>query len=306
MSPVVVLNPGAGTARRNLQQVRAAIADTPLLSGAEIVASRGWEHGREVALRAARGGAKLLVAAGGDGTVNSVVNGLMGFEGPRPLLGVLPLGTGNDLARSIGMPSDLYRALEELERRIVRWTDVLRVTRGDDVRYCANVSAGGFSGRVDSDLSDETKESWGPLAYLRTALAKMTELERYDVRFEVDGAGEPLVLPAINVVVANARHAAAGIPVAPAALLDDGAMDVVVLPPLRLGRLAVLVARLAAGRHLDDEAVTTFRAGRLRISSRPPMPFNVDGELIGGTPVSFEALPRSLPVLVGRERPRAL
>lgn len=305
MSTVVVLNPGASKARRDLQRVRAALADSSLLAGAEVETTRGWEDGREIAERAARGGARLVVAAGGDGTVNSVVNGLMEVQGPRPVLGVLPLGTGNDLARSLGIPARLGPALEELERRIVREMDLLYVEQADG-RYCANVSAAGFSGRVDEELSGDTKESWGPLAYLRTAVGEMSELEAWEVVMEIDGGEEILETRAINVVVANARYAAAGVPVAPEALLDDGVMDVVVVMPASLPKLAMVAARMAAGRHLDHELVRAFRARTLRVSAEPEMSFNVDGELIGSGTTRFSVLRREIPVLVGAERPPAL
>lgn len=302
---VVVLNPSASSARRDLHGVRAAIAESTLLCGAEIVTSDGWDEGRRVAARAARDGCRLVVAAGGDGTVNSVVSGLMEPDRPRPVLGVLPLGTGNDLARSLGIPGGVRRALRELERMIVREMDVIRVVQ-DGTRYCANVSAGGFGGRVDERLTHEAKESWGPLAYLRTAVGNLPEMETYETVIEIDGGREVLEIPAFNVVVANARYAAAGVPVAPDALLDDGAMDVVVLASAALPRLGMAVARMAAGRHLDHELVTAFRARSVRIESEPEMWFNVDGELIGCGTTRFDVVAGALPVLVGADRPRAL
>lgn len=281
------------------------MAESPLFRGSEVVTSGGWDEGRRIAADAARAGCRLVVAAGGDGTVNSVVNGLMEVDAPRPALGVLPVGTGNDLARSLGIPRGVHRAVEELERRIVREMDVLRVVQGE-LRYCANVSAGGFSGRVDESLTDETKESWGPLAYLRTAVGELREMETYEAVLEIDGGREVLELSAMNVVVANARYAAAGVPVAPDALLDDGALDVVVLASAALPRLGIAVARMAAGRHLEHELVTAFRAASVAVTSEPDMWFNVDGELLGRGPTRFDVLPGALPVLVGADRPRAL
>ena len=305
MSTVVVLNPDASQARRDLQRVRAALADSPLLAGGRVIPCQGWEGGREAAEEAARSGARLVVAAGGDGTVNSVVNGIMAGDGRRPVLGVLPLGTGNDLARTLGIPADLDDALEVLERRIVRRMDVLR-SEGDGGRYCANVSAAGFSGQVDEDVSDESKESWGPLAYLRSALANAAELRTYDVVVEIDGGEEIVEASAVNLVVANGRYAGGGVPVAPDAKLDDGFADVVVLEAGPIPTLGLVVARMAAGRHREHELVRVVRGRRVRISSTPAMPFNVDGELVGSGAIEFEVLRRELPVLVGRDRPPAV
>lgn len=305
MSILVVLNPEASQARRDLQGIRGALADSRLFSGAEVVTSSAWEEGRRAASAAAREGCRMVVAVGGDGTVNSVVNGLMDAEGPRPVLAVIPLGTGNDLARSLGIPAELHPALEELERRIVREMDVLRVTQ-DDVRYCANVSAGGFSGRVDEDVTGEAKESWGPLAYLRTALAHLPDLVPYDAVLEIDDGQETMEASVFNVVAANARHAAAGVPVAPRALLYDGLMDVVVVGAGPLPKLAMITAQMAAGRHMDHELLTSFRARSLRVSSEPDMWYSVDGELVGSGSTRFDVVPRALPVLVGMNRPSTI
>lgn len=306
MSPRVVLNPDASRARRRLNAVRAAIADCRLLADSEIRVAENWEDGRTLARLAAAEGHRLVVAAGGDGTVNSVVHGLMEADSPRPVLGILPLGTGNDLARSLGIPRNVSEALEELERRVVRDMDVLEV-RGDGVaRYCSNVSSGGFSGRVDEELTEDAKDSWGPLAYLKTAVGRATDLERYSAILEVDGGREKLEREVTNVTVANARYAAGGVRVAPDAVLDDGCMDVIVVAAAPLAQLGAVAARLAAGRHLDHELVSTFRARELAIASDPPMSFNVDGEPIGRGGFRFRVLSRALPVLVGGRRPGTL
>lgn len=306
MSPRVVLNPEARGARRRLNAVRAAIADCRLLADSEIRIAEDWDEGRTLALRAAEEGHRLVVAAGGDGTVNSVVHGLMEAGPPRPVLGILPLGTGNDLARSLGIPRNVSEALEELERRVVREMDVLEV-RGDGVaRYCSNVASGGFSGRVDEELTDDTKDSWGPLAYLRTAVGRATDLETYSTTLVVDGGRERLEREVTNLAVANARYAAGGVRVAPDAVLDDGCMDVIVIGAGPLAQLGAVAARLAAGRHLDHELVSAFRARELTVASDPPMSFNVDGEPIGRGGFRFRVLPRALPVLVGEGRPGTL
>jgi len=303
MSSLVVLNPEASTARRSLHRVRAALADSALLRDMEVVPSTGWDEGRAAAAEAARGGFDLVVAAGGDGTVNSVLNGLMETEPPRPVLAVLPLGTGNDLARSLGIPGDLEGAMEELERRIVRKMDVIQVTL-EGVRYGANVCAGGFSGRAEEDLDDQTKESWGPLSYLRAALAHLPELASYEVTLAAED--ETVELSVLNLVVANARYAAAGVPVAPGARLDDGKLDVVAVSSAPLARVGIVVARMAAGRHLEHELVTFLRTPSLRVESTPEMAWNVDGELVGKGPARFEVLPGAVRVLVGGDRQGAI
>ncbi|MFW6199586.1 MAG: diacylglycerol/lipid kinase family protein [Gemmatimonadota bacterium] len=298
MDSLVVLNPDASGVKKNLTRIRGALADSSVLSAAHVEVHSNWEGGRDVAARAAEDGCGLVVAVGGDGTVNAVVNGLMSVEPPRPTLGVLPLGTGNDLARSLGISDGWEDALEILGEQNERDMDVFRVELGGRSRYGANVSAGGFSGQVDESLTHEDKERWGPLAYLKTALENVTRVQSYEAVLTADD-GEEREIAVCNIVVGNGRWAAGGLPVTPRARMDDGLLDVVVLSTGPVARLGMVAARMAAGRHLEHELVTTFRARALDVRSTPDMRFNVDGELLGAGDIRFEVEPKALRVLVG-------
>jgi diacylglycerol kinase (ATP) len=238
----------------------------------------------------------LIVSAGGDGTLNEVVNGIA-QGGCTAALGVLPLGTGNDFARTLGVPIDLDTAIERIMAGKIRATDLVRVT-SDCTRYFANVSSGGFSGMVDEKLTAEMKRTWGPLAYLRGAAAAFSELHGYATRVALDDA-EAFELDLYNVVVANGRYVAAGIPIAPEAELADGLLDIVFIPERGPAELAILAAQILVGKHLSSDAVIFHRAKKIAISSRPGMWFNVDGELIGNEPATFELLPGALQCVVG-------
>ncbi len=120
-----------------------------------------------LAREAADNGCGVLIAAGGDGTLNEVLNG-MAPHADRLQVGLLPLGTGNDFAKMLDLPEALDDCIDVLREGHVRPTDLVRVTT-DEVRYFINVSAGGFSGTVNEKMTPEIKESWGPLAYLRCA-----------------------------------------------------------------------------------------------------------------------------------------
>lgn len=270
-----------------------------------------------------------MVAAGGDGTVNGVVTGLAEV-GARCALGVLPVGTGNDLARSLGVPLDLEEALDVLDGATPVPMDLARLTRspgesgrvgggaaaedgvaakdgpagGDRARHWwfANASAGGMSGRVDDALTPEIKAAWGPLAYLRSALDVVSDPRSWNVRVDAgeEGSWEG---DALNVLVANGRTVAGGIPVAATARLDDGLLDVVVVRPAPLPALAAFASLCLVGKHLDHELVRHFRARRVEVGARPPMTFNVDGEPVGETPFRYEIRPGALRVLPGPEAP---
>lgn len=274
------------------------------LPGVDLVVCESPDETMRAASEAHQSGAELVVAAGGDGTVHLVANGLMAGGSTaqtRPALGVLPLGTGNDLARTLGVPIGLHpiEAIDALRRADRRTIDLIQVTHDDDsgaTDYAINVCAGGFSGTVDEVLTDELKSAWGPLAYLVGAVQALPQIEDYDTRISWDGGPEERIA-AYNVVVANGRTAGGGKPVAPRASLEDGLLDVVIVrADADLVRLA---ARVLAGDYLDDPDIVFNRAASVRVRSQPGMWFNVDGELRTNAPVTFTAVPGALRVCVG-------
>ncbi len=274
------------------------------LPGVDLVDCADPDETIDAAAEASHAGHDLVVAAGGDGTVHLVANGLMRAgetAATRPTLGVLPLGTGNDLARTLALPIGLhpFEAVDNLRRAERRHIDVIRVTHdGDDDQtdYAINVCAGGFSGTVDEIMTDDLKKTWGPLAYLVGAVKAMPELEDYDTHIAWDDGPDERVA-AYNVVVANARTAGGGKPVAPRANPEDGLLDVVVV---RAGAdITRLAARVLAGDYLDDPDIVYNRVSRLHVRSTPGMWFNVDGELRTNAPILFEAVPGALRICVG-------
>jgi diacylglycerol kinase (ATP) len=159
------------------------------------------------------------------------------------------------------------------------------------------MSAGGASGEVSNRVTTAIKNFWGPLAYLRAALETLPSIEPYDLRLTLD-SGEVVTLDALNLVVANARYIAAGVPVAPQADWGDGLLDVIVFAACKPTRLAMVTASVLAGTHLTEarHEVSFYRSTTLQVESVPPMPFNVDGELLSPQGVTFELLPHALEV----------
>jgi diacylglycerol kinase (ATP) len=237
-----------------------------------------------------------IVVAGGDGTLNEVINGIAGcFD--RIHVGIIPLGTGNDFARSLGLPATLKESIDVLLNGQLDSVDLVRA-QSEQLRYFANVSAGGFSGLVDEKLTPELKKTWGPLAYLRSAAAALPQLQGYGAIIELDGQRLDLVV--YNVVVANGRYVAGGLPIAPQADLHDGKLDVVLIESKPAADMALLAAQILMGKHLENAAVVHERAARVSVRSEPGMWFNVDGELVGNEPILFEAIPRALQVVVAK------
>ena len=290
----VIANPHAGTA--DVEALKLAVQRQ-----GEVTIHRTEQAGdaTRFARAALADGGDLVVAAGGDGTINEVVNGLAA-DFRRARLGIIPLGTGNDFARSINVPADLEAALDLLAAGAAQAVDVVRAT-SDRVRYFINVSAGGFSGLVDEKLTEDMKRTWGPLAYLRSAAAALPDLGAYhtSVVFDED---EPIDIQAFNIIIANAQFVAGGIPIAPTAVLDDGLLDVVIIPAASMAQLAILVPQILLGKYLDSELIGFRRARKLAVESQPGMWFNADGELVGNKPTRFEVLPQALQVIVGPQR----
>lgn len=294
MKTCIVVNPNAGS----VEETGALQERLASLPGTSIALTEKEGDAERIAREAVRSGVDLVVAAGGDGTLNEVVNGLAEDFG-RARLGLLPLGTGNDFARTINVPADLEASLAILQEGRTRATDVGRATFGGKCRHFINMAVGGFSPIV-SERADEAKERWGPLAYLRGAIGALPELSGFKATLRF-ADGERMEIETYNVVLSNGRFVAAGIPVAPHSILDDGLLDVLIAPVTTIPQLAVLVPQVLLGRHMESDLLVFRQTASVEIESDPPMMWNVDGEIIGDQPARFEVLPRALRVVVGPE-----
>lgn len=295
MKPYVIVNPAAGSVgdlHLRLKQLRQLGAHevrvTKLAGEAEILA-------RE----AIRAGSDYVIAAGGDGTLNEVINGIATARRTRQVrVGMVPLGTANDFARSTGLTGDIDANIDILRAKTTAAIDLVRMTSGHK-RYFVNASAGGFSGVVGEKLTPEIKSAWGPLAYLRSAAAALPELRAYRTTLIFDDA-EELVVDLYNVVVANGQFAGGGLPIAPEANLSDGLLDIVLVPKRAPAEMAVLTAEMLLGKHISSDSVTFRRAKKISVQSRPGMWFNADGEPVGNGPAVFQIIPRALDFVVSK------
>jgi diacylglycerol kinase (ATP) len=293
MRGIVILNPSAGSS-----DLLTSIEGRLVEAGFTLHETTGPGDALRTAQGAADRGFDLVVAAGGDGTITEVVGGLAA-SGSRACMGLLPLGTGNDLARTLAVPLDVTAALAVLLERRERAIDLIRAeVDGSAAGHAVNVAAGGFSGRVDEELTAEAKGRWGVLAYLFGAAKALPDLTGYNTTVTWDDH-ETEQVDALNIVVANGRSCAGGKMVAPLANPEDGLMDVVIVRSGSLVDLAGVAARLALGNYLDSDAVSLRRARSVSIFSDPPMLFNGDGELLPRGAVTFRVLPWALRVLVG-------
>lgn len=298
----MLLNPQAGGCDDPGELEARLTADLP---DARVESSGSADEAREIVEAGLDAGCATVVAVGGDGTVHSVLNAL-GPEFDRAALAILPLGTANDLARSLSVPLDLSEAVEAVAAGRTRRLDVVEVRAhgdggdGEDVRYFANVATGGFAGQVREDLDEDDKSRWGPLSYVRAGLEQMGDIDRWRVEMELEGepasVGGPQTI--VNVVVANGSRAGGNLPVAPDADPGDGLLDVVWIREGSTAELGALAAKMAAGHHLDEDRVETARARSVRVRTDPVMPFTADGEPFSSDDVEFRVLPGVLRLVV--------
>ena len=295
MKPYVIVNPVAGS----IVDLNVLLRQLRRLNAKEVRVTQRPGEAETLAREAVRAGSGYIIAAGGDGTLNEVINGV---ASPRPpfeiCVGIVPLGTANDFARSIGLMSEMDANINILRAKKTAPVDLGRMT-GGHTRYFVNASSGGFSSVVDEKLSSEIKSSWGPLAYLRSAAAALLELDAYCTTVIFDDA-ERLMIDLYNIIIANGRFVAAGLPIAPEANVSDGLLDVVLVPKRPAAEMALLIAEMLLGKHLSGGAVIFRRARKISVQSRPGMWFNADGELVGNEPSVFQVLPHALDFVVSK------
>jgi diacylglycerol kinase (ATP) len=242
----------------------------------------------------------LLIVAGGDGTINDVVNGLGRTGFPEDVtLGILPAGTGNDLAATLCIPEDPDLAEDVILHSRGRRLDVARVrSEGIGERFFINVATGGLGAEISSVNDEELKKRWGKLSYLRASLEVAKDFDVRELTLYLDG--ERREVEAVNVAVGNCRYTGGGWPATPKANPEDGLLDVVIIEKLGAGELLGLApAALAEFDYLDKDGILFARAKDVYVETHPGLEFTADGEVIGDDPAEFSVIPGALKVLVG-------
>jgi diacylglycerol kinase (ATP) len=291
--PYVIINPAAGSALKTMKLE----LKFGRLKPVKVRLTKKIGDAKRFAREAIQDGCRYIVSAGGDGTLNEVVNGI-GARAKHVRIGVVPLGTGNDFARTLGLPGSIDENIDILVKGETQKIDLVRV-KAARTHYFVNVSPGGFSGLVNEKLTPAIKRTWGPLSYLRSAAAALPQLHAYKTRVVIDDA-EELRLELYNVVIGNGRFVAGGLPIAPNADPSDGLLDVILIPKRSIAEAALVVAEILLGKHLSSSAIIFRRGKKVSVRSKPGMWFNVDGELVGNSPAVFQIIPAALAFVVRR------
>ncbi len=298
---VVAINPAAsfGASR----DVGPAVVQTLRAIGHEVTSltEPDFESLLASARDAVRSKPDALVVVGGDGMVNLGVNLVAGTRVP---LAIVPSGTGNDMARGLGIPHDdteaAIRLLGEALGRAPRAIDAVRIrwteddgSRGER-RFACALSAG-FDAIVN-ERANLMRHPKGPSRYILALLAELARLKPLRYRVELDG--EQLEVDALMVSVGNNVSLGGGMRITPDAVLDDGLLDVMIVKPLSRVAFLRIFPRVFQGAHTSDPRVLMRRAARIRIAADAPLVAYADGERIAPLPLELEVEPGALRVLV--------
>ncbi len=295
---VVIWNPGAGSAvaasdLRNLLERSSSV---------QVVETPSREDAIRRIQRACQDGVGRVIAAGGDGTVNAAVTALANWQkvhGRAPELAVLPLGTGNDLARSLGMPLDPATAIEVCLRGPVRPMDVMELTPEDgQTRVAGNMITAGNTGKYLDVLTEDLKQKWGALCYLRGAVDVLEDLEAFQLTLEADD-DPPVKVEALNLFVANGRTSGGGMTVCSDAELDDGRVALLVIREGSGLDLAALTLDYLTSDVRDNDLVLHRRCRTIRVSCPTTLPLSADGDAIKSSQFTVTVRPGAIRAVRG-------
>lgn len=294
-----IVNPAAGGGRTKRAQgrIRELLGARPSIH-AEFAFSERPRHATTLAADAAAAGFDTVVAVGGDGTVHEVANGLLAYGGPQPALAVIPTGTGNDFAHSLGIPGALRAALEVAmdDPGTARAVDAGRC--GD--RYFVVLAGVGFAARVAGAVNAAPSGmKIGALPFVYYTLREVVSNRNAELSIELD-ASTRIRLPSFMVYVSNCRFSGGGMQICPEAVPDDGLLDVCVVGDASTIDVVRLLPRVFSGGHVGHPKVTMYRSRTVRVDGPPGVLVQADGEVIGTLPMEISVLPAALRVLTAR------
>lgn len=260
-------------------------------------------HATVLAREGVEKGYETIVAVGGDGTVNEVVNGLMlpGSEEAGAILGVVITGRGSDLARTIGIPSHYGQACARLAGDRTTTLDLALVefhVQGEQrQRYMVNVGGCGFDGEVAERANRAPNFMGGTVPYLTSLVTTLITYQNKALELVLDDR-EPIKMVANSVVVANCQYFGGGMRVAPDADPHDGLLDVVVIGDIDKVEYLFTVPKVYDGTHITHPQVDTYRARRVEVRTQQRLMLQIEGEVCGEAPLSFQVIPSALQVKV--------
>ncbi len=309
--PLVIVNPKSAAGATASRWAETASELRAHFGAFQVAFTKAAGDGTNLALRAAAQNRRLVIACGGDGTINEVANGIL-QSGKDIELGILPSGTGGDFRRTIGMANGVRDAARQLREGTTKTIDVGKVTFADFAgatveRYFLNVSSFGLSASIIERVKTTTGLKWLPHDLLRgkasfalSTLQEVFDLNFTTVRVKIDGGAEK-TLNTINFAVANSRFFGGGMKIAPDAAINDGLLDVINIGDIKTAKILLNAYTLYNGTHLNLSEVKSTQARRIEISPADKsvaVHLEIDGELPGKLPAVYEIVPRALKIRV--------
>lgn len=281
---LLIVNPRARRGAESIASVRTVLEQ----AGIEIEEAQtsDKENASELISRRADH-VDLAIVGGGDGTLNAAAAGLVYTGLP---LGVLPLGTANDFARTLGIPADPVKAAEIIVAGQQKLIDLGEVNG----HLFLNVASIGFSAELAAELTEYAKRRWGTLGYAIVAARILMRSRLFTAYVDHDGESEEI--RTMQVSVGNGRHYGGGLTVEETATADDGWLDLYSLEVDHWWRLLRLLPSLRRGTHGQWDDVRAFKTTEVTIRTRRPRPVNTDGDLTTWTPAHFRIRPKSVRV----------
>ncbi|MDE5093168.1 MAG: lipid kinase [Trichodesmium sp. St11_bin5] len=234
----------------------------------------------------------LIIIGGGDGTLNLAIDALVKTGLP---LGILPLGTANDLARTLGIPISLFEACRVIATGKKRYID-LGLVNG---KYFFNVASIGLSVDITNHLTKEAKLRWGVLAYAIAAIKMI--LQSHPFTAEISCNGESRIVKTLQVAVGNGRHSGGGMTIAHDATIDNQRLDLYSLEVKYCWQFVGILPSIWQGKYQESFGFRSLSASFINVYTRKPRPINTDGEIVTYTPAYFQIVPLALAVIVPKK-----
>ncbi|MEG4864051.1 lipid kinase [Microcoleus sp. CZ3-B2] len=231
---------------------------------------------------------ELVIIGGGDGTLNCAIEGLMDAKLP---LGILPMGTANDLARTLGIPTDLSAAIQVIASGKIRLIDIGWVNQ----QHFFNVASLGLSVEITQRLTKDVKQRWGILAYALAAL--QTIFKSRPFRAEIKVNNQYFNVKTIQIAIGNGRYYGGGMTVAEDATIDDKRLDLYSLETHHWWEIIALLPAMRQGNYTTWPKVRALHAQEFEINTSKRRSINTDGEITTHTPAKFRVIPQALAVI---------
>ncbi len=296
---LIIFNPNAGSGRsqKYLPLIEAYLEQKQICF--ELLTTTYSGHAKKIVATTDLTQYSGVLAAGGDGTLFELVNGLMQHKANRRIpLGVIPVGTGNAFARELGLlPTDWREGLDIVLQQQIQMIDLGLANTNQESLYFINIIGMGFV--VNAGQTTTKIKKLGKSAYTLATLWETAKLKKHNVKLTmIDAEGKSIELTEdlVFVEVANSRYTGTSFLIAPEAKIDDGLLDVIVLKKISRPKILSLFPTIYSGKHINYKEVMTHKVKSITIETKQPMPLMPDGEFIGSTPVRIECLSSAIKI----------